>query len=200
MNREALFVETIRVCRGVPQNLSYHQSRMDKTAANFFPDTHLPPLADVVNRPFPDGLLKLRVLYGSGGIVSSQCDPYNIRSIKTLKVVDGGDVDYSFKFADRSRLNQLKALAYGCDDVIIVKNGLVTDTSYTNIAISDGNDWLTPRLPLLKGTRRAQLLDSGVIVEASITVDDLMSAVSLRLFNAMIEFGEVELSPEAIQL
>lgn len=54
------------------------------------------------------------------------------------------------------------------------------------------HNWLTPKHPLLLGTKRAYLLDKDIIKEADITVDDLMKAKKIRLFNAMIEFGERE--------
>lgn len=79
-----------------------------------------------------------------------------------------------------------------CDEIIIVKHGLLTDTSFTNLAIYDGNHWITPKRPLLLGTKRAALLDKGIIQEADITLNDLRNAVKVSLFNAMIEFGERE--------
>ena len=56
------------------------------------------------------------------------------------------------------------------DDILIVKNGLLTDTSIANIALYDGNDWYTPLHPLLKGTKRAELLDKGVLKEKEIKI------------------------------
>ena len=61
-------------------------------------------------------------------------------------------------------------------EIIIIKNGLVIDTSFTNIAIHKDGKWLTPKHPLLLGTKRAALLEQGIIQEADITVDDLMKA------------------------
>ena len=78
------------------------------------------------------------------------------------------------------------------DEIIIVKHGLLTDTSFTNLAIYDGDRWITPKRPLLLGTKRAALLDKGIIQEADITLNDLQNAVKVSLFNAMIEFGERE--------
>ena len=66
-----------------------------------------------------------------------------MREIRSLKVVVDDRIDYSFKSADRSSLNRLTAQKGDCDEIIIVKNGLVTDTSFTNIAVFDGEQWLT---------------------------------------------------------
>lgn len=198
MSDNRLFIETIKVSDGAAVAIEYHQRRMDATAARFFPAARLPRLADLAREFQPDGLNKLRVVYGAHGVQSVECAPYTMRSVKSLKVVDGADIDYSFKSADRSRLNLLLALKGECDDILITKNGLVTDTSFSNIAIFDGRKWLTPKFPLLCGTKRAFLLEHGLVEEADIAIGDLMSASHVRLFNAMIEFGEMELEPGSV--
>ena len=73
-----------------------------------------------------------------------------------------------------------------------MKNGLLTDTSIANIALYDGNDWCTPLHPLLKGTKRAELLDKGVLKEKEIKKEELSSFSAVRLFNAMIGWGAIE--------
>ncbi len=76
------------------------------------------------------------------------------------------------------------------DDVLIVKNGLLTDTSYANIAFFDGVQWLTPATPLLAGTRRQQLLEQGVITEATLHPSDLKQFKFAKLMNAMLTWAE----------
>ena len=44
------------------------------------------------------------------------------------------------------------------------------------------------------GTKRAALLDQGVLTEADITIGDLQRATRVSLFNAMIDFGEREIA------
>lgn len=200
MSSEEHFVETIRVSGGIAHNLNYHQERMDATASRFFPDVAFPPLEQIADRFHSHGLNKLRVVYGRHGIECTECEPYSPRSIRSLKIVDGGEIDYSYKSTDRSQLDSLKALGDGCDDVVIIRCGLVTDTSFTNIAIFDGNSWLTPAHPLLKGTRRASLLCMGKVAEAPVTVRGLLSAKRIRLFNSMIEFGDIELDSASIRM
>lgn len=200
MSREEHFIETIRVSGGVANNLKYHQARMNAAASHFFPDVVFPPLGQIADRFHPHGLNKLRVVYGSHGIECTECEPYSLKTIRSLKIVDGGEIDYSYKSTDRSQLDSLKALGDGCDDVVIIRRGLVTDTSFTNIAIFDGNSWLTPEKPLLKGTRRASLLDMGKVAEAPVTVCDLLAAKRIRLFNSMIEFGDIELDAASIRM
>lgn len=79
------------------------------------------------------------------------------------------------------------------DEVLLVKNGLLTDTVICNIAVFDGFNWLTPTTPLIYGVNRAQLLEDGKIIEKDIRLNELENFSRIRLFNAMIEFGKIEL-------
>ena len=190
------FVETIKIKNGEALGLPFHQARMERTIRHFFPELALiamPRLDELVEPKRDMDFYKARVVYGERGVEATEYAPYSMRTICSLKVVCDDAVDYSYKSCDRLALNALVAKKDDCDDIVIVKNGLVTDTSFTNIAIFDGSDWLTPKHPLLLGTKRAYLLDSGAIKEADITIDELMRAQRVRLFNAMIEFGEMEL-------
>ena len=76
------------------------------------------------------------------------------------------------------------------DDVLIIKNGLVTDASYSNILFFDGKQIVTPSTPLLEGTCRARLLATNRIVEKSISVDELQNFESFQLVNALNDFDE----------
>ena len=140
------------------------------------------------------GLYKARVVYGAQGVEAIEYAPYKMKEIHSLKVVEDNNIDYTYKSTDRSALNALVAQKGDCDEIIIVKNGLITDTSFTNLALFDGNNWLTPKHPLLHGTKRAQLLEAGIIEEAELTPEDLKKAEKVSLFNAMIDFGEREVT------
>ena len=187
------FVETIKIKDGKVIGLPYHQARLERTIRHFFPSlavTDMPCLEDVVMAKKDMGFFKARVVYGGDGIEEVSYAPYTMREIRSLKVVEADDIDYSYKSTDRSELNRLAAQKGECDEVIIVKNGLVTDTSFTNLAIYDGKRWLTPKTPLLCGTKRAFLLEKGMIQEADITLEDLKKASKVALFNAMIDLEE----------
>ena len=62
-----------------------------------------------------------------------------------------------------------------------------------NLAFLKNNIWYTPKKPLLKGTKRSSLLDNDLIVEKQITKDEVQSYEAVRIFNAMIDFGEIEI-------
>ncbi len=191
------FVETIKIKDGTVMALPYHQTRMERTVRRFFPGLALhdmPRLCEIIDAKAGEGILKARVVYGEKGVETVEYAPYHMREMKTLQVVEGGDISYEYKSTDRSRLNMLAEKKGNSDEVIILKHGLLTDTSFTNIAIHDGNGWITPRRPLLYGTKRAALLDQGVLTEADITIGDLQRATRVSLFNAMIDFGEREIA------
>ena len=196
------FVETIKIVNGKPSNLPYHQARMERTIRHFFSNLALNAMShlqDLITSNENMSLVKARVVYGADGVELIEYATYSMRPIRSLQVVYDDTISYSYKSCDRSQLNALAAQKGDCDEIIIVKNNLVTDTSFTNIAIFDGNCWLTPRLPLLLGTRRASLLDQGLIKEADITAYDLKRAERVRLFNAMIDFGEREVDAKNIR-
>jgi 4-amino-4-deoxychorismate lyase len=46
---------------------------------------------------------------------------------------------------------------------------------------------------LLAGTKREFLLAQGAITEKDLTPEDLKNSEKTRLFNAMIDFGEIEI-------
>lgn len=197
---EQQFVETIKIKDGKAQSVAYHQARMERTIKHFFPAlfrTSVPSLEEFIIPKENMELYKARVVYGEHGIETIEYAPYTMRKIASLQVVTDDTIEYSFKSTDRTRLlTALSAKKGNCDEVIIVKKGLVTDTSFTNIALYDGSRWTTPRHPLLLGTKRASLLEHGVIQETDITLQDLQKAQRIRLFNAMIEFGEMEIPIE----
>ena len=196
---EQQFVETIKIKDGKAQSVAYHQARMERTIRHFFPQlcrTSMPSLKELLNPKEGMELYKARVVYGEHGVETVEYAPYTMRNISSLQVVTDETIEYDFKSTDRSHLNALFAKKGNCDEIVIVKQGLVTDTSFTNLAIYDGNRWITPKHPLLLGTKRARLFEHGIIKEADITLQDLKNAQSIRLFNAMIEFGEMEIPIE----
>ena len=189
------FVETICIENGKPRNLSYHVQRLNLTMRTFFPESKAigehELLTDIPN---VQGLQKARVVYNENGITERSFAPYSIRKINSIAIVEGNDISYSWKSTDRTALMRLREKAPDYDEVIIIKNGCVTDTSYTNLCFFDGKEWLTPDTPLLRGTMRQKLLDEGIIREARILKTDLHKFQSVSLINAMMPLGELLLS------
>ncbi len=135
---------------------------------------------------------KCRVLYREQ-VEEVAYQPYRLRTIRSLRLVNRDTIDYQYKTADRSELDSLLALRDGADDILVVKNGLLTDTSFANIALWNGREWITPATPLLEGTHRAALLASGQLRPDDVHTDEIDLYQRICIFNAMIEFGEIGL-------
>ena len=118
--------------------------------------------------------------------------------INSLKLVVNNEAQYQFKDTQRTILNRIFELKQSCDDVLIVKNGLITDTYFANVALLSNNVWYTPADPLLNGTMRAFLIEKKKIVPRKINAIDLVSYDQICIFNAMIPFGKITLPTKNI--
>jgi 4-amino-4-deoxychorismate lyase len=119
--------------------------------------------------------------------------PYKPRKIHALVMVSADHIEYPLKFEDRTELEALgKAISLPNEDILIVKENKITDTSFANIVFFDGRHWFTPSSPLLKGTKRARYLYEGRISERIISPDDLRFYRKARLINAMIDLEDSE--------
>ena len=192
------FIETIRIANGEICNLPYHDKRLNDTRAHFWNGCLPIRLADHLH-PTPEaGVVKARVEYSEMGIEEISYSPYNLRRVQSLAILRSDTIDYTYKSTDREALNHLFGLRGACDDILIVKQGLLTDTSIANIALFDGKNWYTPQKPLLKGTKRELLLEKGILCAKDLRPEDLPSFSVLRVFNAMIDLGELEIPVENV--
>jgi 4-amino-4-deoxychorismate lyase len=185
------FIESIKYSKGQLHNLSYHEARLNHARKIWLGQTDKWTLAERIFIPTDlsvSDVYKCRVVYDTE-IRIIQFEPYHIRNIANLQVVEAPLLNYAFKYADRSQFNQLTK-DIRADDVLITKKDYLSDTSYANVALFDGETWFTPNTPLLNGTKRAYLLDQKVIKEISITINDLSKFQYIRLINAMMDFEE----------
>jgi 4-amino-4-deoxychorismate lyase len=138
------------------------------------------------------GLYKSRILYDQR-TMEITFSPYIARPPQSLKVVDDDHIEYDLKFADRSAIDRLFQRRGRCDDILIVRNGRVTDSSVANVVFRKGAKWYTPASPLLKGTMRQGLLDQKNIQEEEISKKDIRSFETFKTINAMLEFDSPEI-------
>ena len=167
-----------------------------------------------VPKPFRRGLVKCRFLYApplsdcadvaAGSIPAYRFEffAYRPRPVAALRLIDGSP-DYALKYADRSGLDALREAAFGgelseggrsgldrgAEDILIIRGGLVTDTSFTNIVFMRDGKWYTPAAPLLNGTERERLLRAGTVIEADIAEAEIPKFDGFRLINAMLPFA-----------
>jgi len=174
----------------------WHEKRLNDTRKELFGITASLKLQDFITLPssLQDGVYKCRILYGEQ-IESVEFQPYSPRLLRSLQLVECGELDYRFKYEDRGAIDRLSVLRGNADDILLVRDGLITDTSFSNIVFFDGKSWVTPDSCLLNGTQRQRLLFEGVIEEVSITVSDLKKYSYAKPINAMLDFAGTETFP-----
>lgn len=193
-----MLIETIRVENGDYCHPESHLLRMEQSARQLFgmpsPFSQLPP----VPGQWQNGVVKCRIIY-SQKVESIEYVPYKPRIVRSLRLVEGGQIDYHLKYADRQPLEALRALRNGCDEVIVLRDGQVTDTSYSNLLLFSGTGVFTPAVSLLAGTMRQRLIEQGVAKPLYITGQELLSGAhgihSVMLINAMLPPGTIPAIP-----
>jgi 4-amino-4-deoxychorismate lyase len=189
----SLLIESIKLLDGEYRNLFYHEQRMNRSLKMLFgvqDNIDLEAFLKDTETP-AKGLYKCRILYDDH---SNQIElvPYQARAIRTLRIIEHDSISYEFKYSDRREINRLFELRQNADDILIVKRGLVTDSSFSNIAFKRSKKWYTPSAPLLKGTMRSKLLESNLIQEEEIRLKEIYNFEAFRPINAMLEFESPE--------
>ncbi|MDD2265333.1 aminotransferase class IV family protein [Sulfuricurvum sp.] len=184
-----MLLETLRCENGRVFHLPYHQARLDRSLKTL--DSLQRYELNSLIHPPEEGLYRCRFLYDEIGF-TVEFHPYVPRVITSLKLIYDDTIEYSLKDSNREALNALYEQRGECDDILIVKNGLLTDTSIANIALWIEGKWLTPQTPLLEGTTRARLLEEGFLTPAPLRPEDIAQATKVAIFNAMVDFLEVE--------
>lgn len=181
-----MFLETICVEKGVPQNLDEHARRMRQTANHFgFLVPQLPPIEQLINSAIKNVKAKCSIVYRED-IKNMAIEVYVPKRVESLKLIHASP-NYSFKFADRNELQSLLARKESCDDILIVRDGCITDTSYSNVVFLKDNQLFTPTTFLLNGTKRQKLLREDKIKEIPIHLDNLHTFERVFLINAMLD-------------
>jgi 4-amino-4-deoxychorismate lyase len=161
---------------------------MNDTRRIVFGATELIDLKQAIQIPETiDGrIYKCRVMYNESGIEKIDFSLYQPRLITSLQLVENNEIDYTFKGVDRSALDRMMANKTA-DDILIVKNGYITDTSFSNIVFFDGEKWITPSTYLLNGIQRQYLLAHNLIQEKEIRPADLKLFQYAKPINAMLD-------------
>jgi 4-amino-4-deoxychorismate lyase len=187
-------IESVKLLDGRFHNLFYHEQRMRTALENLFgvrTDINLKGFLKELTFP-KQGLYKCRIVYDDH-TREVEFLPYVQKTVDTLRVVESHDISYGYKFADRTEINRLYEIKNGCDDILIIKENRVTDSSYCNIVFKRNGTWATPQAPLLRGTMRQYLLDQRIIQEEDIRKGDIPSFECFKLINAMIGFEGPEM-------
>lgn len=195
------FIESIKLLDGKFYRINLHQSRVNRIFSTFFPKITPFNLTTLLKQEnIPDiGLYKTRFVFNEDKY-TIEFIPYLLPSTKTIKLIETNIESTFYKSTEREKINKAFLLKENCDDVLLVKNGLITDCSYSNVAFYDGVKWFTPAIPIIYGTQRAYLLEKKIIVEKNIPKNEIHTYQQICLFNAMIEFKEVLLPTSTLKI
>lgn len=198
------FLETIRIEEGKPMHLPWHQQRVEATLRHFYPgkisDADVYPLFDILlSCRIPcEGTCRCRIRYDDNSL-EVDFSPYEFHPVHSLRLIEApAGYNYAFKYTNRAVLEELYSRRGHVDDILITRNGYITDTSIANIAFRKGDRWYTPVHPLLAGTTWKRLVSSGTIIPRPIHTNDLHRFEAFLVFNAMREWGEAEQRIEGI--
>jgi 4-amino-4-deoxychorismate lyase len=182
-----MFFETIKIYKGRICNINYHNKRLNNTIKSIFNVSSNIDISSYISLSMDFDTIKCRVLYQKE-INSISYSKYIKKKAQSFKIINDNNITYEYKFNNRKHINKLFFLRDNHDEIIIIKNGFITDTSIANIAILYKDIWLTPKLPLFNGIIRPKLGSSFFLKEENITVEMLKSCKCIAIMNAMIGF------------
>jgi 4-amino-4-deoxychorismate lyase len=184
-------IESVKINNRQLYNIEAHNNRVSYSRRAIFALENKLDLRDYIILPdnFDNRLYKCRVIYAEE-VQKVEFLPYKPKPVRTLRVVHNDFIQYQHKLLERSCIDDL-LLGANADDILIVKQGYVTDVSYANIVFFDGKNWLTPDRPLLYGTKRQFLLEHGVIQSREILFKELKRFTQAALINAMLDIGDM---------
>ena len=183
--KSSLLLETIKVEGGEAFHLSYHNQRFNRSRNSLFGINKPVDLSKYI-RPPDNRLYRCRILYDQE-IQKIEFLPYQPKPIQKIALISS-DLSYPFKYADRTAFNKLLDASPECNEILIVQQGLLTDTTIANIAFLQEGRWITPECPLLEGTTRQRLIDEGFLTPKAIRADKIDSLNGFALMNAMLGF------------
>lgn len=191
------FIETLCFENGHYPLLDLHQQRLEHAFEAYFPGATPHDLSRVLPKLEFQDRHKVRLVYDAE-MTDVEFSAYHRRPLQSIRLVTDDSIDYAHKYENRASLEKLFAQRGTADEILIIKNGLVTDSFYANPAFWDGQSWVVPKSCLLNGVRRQHLLRSGRVREVKIGVRDIPSFQKICLINALMDLGESEAPIRAI--
>lgn len=187
----SLLLESIKILNGKVYNVTFHEQRANRSRKMIFGLER--PLnlkkAIVVPEEFKKGLVKCRVIYGES-IESVSFTMYEKRKINSAKVIYADHVLYDHKYVIRKVLDDLYAKREDHDEIIIIKNGFVTDAYYYNVVFEKEGKFFTSDTPLLRGIQRERLIHSKKVQVIPIGSEDISSFDRVHFVNALNGLGK----------
>ncbi|HRY32031.1 MAG TPA: aminotransferase class IV [Bacteroidales bacterium] len=193
-----LLFESIRIENRQILNLSAHLDRMESSREKLW---NIREKIDIDCIRMPDQIdreiWKCRIEYDTA-IRNISFTPYRKKRISKVRMIEANHIRYDFKYADRRDFDKLFRDNPGFDEFLITRNGFLTDSTFTNLALFDGINWHTPLHCLLKGCRRRSLIEQGMLSVAPIHRNDLKQFTRISLINAMLDLEELTIDIQDI--
>ena len=189
------FIESIKVEDQKIFLVELHQKRMNETFSHFGKECKIDIQSLFLKLEHDeDGLYKFRIEYDLDNNLKTQIVPHAISEHDDFELVIDNEIDYAFKSADRAEFQKMKKNS-DADEIIIVKQNQMTDSSYSNLLFLKDKTWFTPKTYLLNGVMRQSLLASKKIKETDITMDNIKEFTHFQLINALNDFDEMFIYP-----
>lgn len=187
------FLESIRLEDNKLHFMREHEARFVRTQQDNWGQVIYKNLNELITThpdfPKEQRKHKCRVVYSPEAIIINFI-PYTPRTIIRLQPVSSGNIQYPYKSTDRTIFEELTEGLDAETEILIFKNGFLTDSSFSNLALYDGSHWWTPKKPLLHGVHRSHLLKNGILRERDITGKELPLFQKIRLINAMMAWED----------
>ncbi len=200
-------IETMLLDKGVYFLLERHLNRLKASAKYFnfnFDQITLFKDLSVLSRKYPDGTHKVRLLLDRNGKYMIESEPVDIMANKTGKIIISDErispdnIFLYHKTTNRPLYNEaVKSLGSGILDIIFAnQSGEVTEGANNNIVAAIDGVLCTPPVScgLLPGTFRQELIDTHIIEERVITLEDLKESPKIFLINSVRKWREVKLA------
>jgi 4-amino-4-deoxychorismate lyase len=185
--------ESIRVNDGQVPLLDFHQKRIELSYSAVFKKVSTYNLKECIE-PFlkKDGIQKCRFIYDDKNYRVEIIDYQLIEPKRIGWLRIDPNFNYSFKFFNRSFFNKINEVYSACDEIILIQNNEITDSTYCNIVIYINNEWILPKSYLLNGVERSRIISKYNFTVAPVSIDKFLLAKEYKLINSMRPFELVE--------
>ncbi len=160
-------------------------------------------------RQLTGGAHKVRLLVDHAGhatVQTAELDPPQTEPVRLRLAptpVNSADLFLYHKTTHRDVYEQARAAVTDCDDALLWnEQGEITESCIANVVAELNGELRTPPLScgLLGGTFRSHLIETGQVVEAPITRDELPTASRLFLINSVRKWRDAVLLEHDISL
>ncbi|WP_436860093.1 aminotransferase class IV [Staphylococcus caeli] len=196
--------ETIRLDEGTFPRLSYHKSRMMRSAKALgfmFDEQQWVQCIEKVLGTHTNGCFRVKLLLNKDGSMDTVVAPISVKQRFTAKLQQvAQQVNSSYvvnKTTERAHLTHNHQT-----DLVLLYNedGKILEFDIGNVMIKENNQYYTPiyRGDFLRGCMRQSMLDQGQLMLKDYDVTELESKlisgeVQLFLINSLREVAEVEI-------